>query len=84
MAGWSTKNSPHDLIDELQEMGNELHTATIKNKSKTQSNFAEAETGLFCLEDPSKAREKWNKDAECFECSEKGHKACACPSKERG
>ena len=64
LASWPVGDDPYLLIEELRKLGNKLHTATIKNKMDEKSDLEEHETGLFCMEDTSKAQEKWEKEKE--------------------
>ena len=61
------KKDHNKIVEELKEMGNELHTTLHKNKDDGSSSLMDGETGLFSAgEDPYKVRDRWLENAECY------------------
>ena len=63
MAKWPLGKDPYLLIEELTKTGHALHIVMVKNKTNESELLEETEVGLFAMEDPSKARKKWEKES---------------------
>ena len=65
----------HNVVEEVKEVGNEMHTTMHKNKDNSSSTLKEGEMGLFSAgEHHQKVRYQWGDNAGCFRCGQKGHK----------